>query len=98
MTYGTNESERAIIKSIGGKPIKNSGRGTVKGDGTWHDFVVDVKETAKSFTINKDVWSKICNDAVTHRGKDPMLLVVIDGKTRLGIIELEVLEQLLEDQ
>lgn len=98
MTYGTNDSEQAIIKSIGGTPIKNSGRGTVKGDGTWEDFVVDVKETAKSFTVNKDVWAKVCGDALTHRGKDPMLLVVLGGHTRLAVIEMEVLQQLLEER
>ena len=96
--YGTLKSEQAIIKSIGGKIIKNSGRGVIKGDFTWYDFVGDVKETAKSFTLNKDVWGKICGDALSHRGKDPLLLVVLDGQTRLAIVELEVLEQLLEEQ
>lgn len=98
--YGTLKSEQAIIKSIGGVPTKNSGRSSMggKGDGIWHQFCLDVKETAKSFTINKAVWGKACTDALTHRGKDPLLLVVIDGQTRLAVVELEILEQLLEEQ
>jgi hypothetical protein len=94
--YGTNKSEQRIIKSIGGTPIKNSGRGSVKGDGTWEEFVVDVKETEKTFTISKQTWGKVCSDALTHREKDPMLLVVLDGNTRLAVIEFEVLERLME--
>ena len=93
---GTLKSEQAVVKSIGGTPIKNSGRGTVKGDATWFNFVLDVKETQKSFTLSKDVWSKACSDALSHREKDPMLLVVFDGQTRLAVIELELLQQLLE--
>ncbi len=95
MKPGTNASEQAIIKSIGGRPHKNSGRGTKKGDGSWNYFTVDVKESQKSFTINKDVWGKVCTDAISNRA-DPMILLVLDGKTRIAMIEMEVLEELTD--
>ena len=82
---------------MGAKPHKNSGRGAIKGDGNYEGFTVDVKESKESFTINKSVWAKICTDAVKNRD-DPMLLIVLDGGTRLAIIEWEVLEQLIGDR
>ena len=68
----------------------------MKGDGTWEEFLVDVKEANKTFTISKQTWGKVCKDALTHREKDPMLLVVLDGNTRLAVIEFEVLERLMK--
>jgi len=86
--YGTNKTEQAIIKSFGGKPHKNSGRGKVnKGD--------DVKETKSSFTMSKSVWAKICTDSVKNN-QDPMLLVVLDGGTRLAVVEFDTLDRLLD--
>ena len=93
--YGTNKTEQSIIRQAGGQPHKNSGRGQRKGDGTYHNFTVDVKEAKSSFTLNKNTWAKICTDSVKNRGTDPMLLVVLDGQTRLAVIELSVLEELL---
>ena len=55
--YGNNKSERAILENIGAKVHKNSGRGQIKGDGTWHNFTVDVKECRASFTLNDYVWA-----------------------------------------
>ena len=95
--YGNNKSEQAIIKRIGGKPHKNSGRGQIKGDATWKNFTVDVKECRASFTLNNYVWAKICTDAVSNHA-DPMLLLVMGGKRRLAVIEYEVLEELLEEK
>ena len=43
-------SEKNESKRIGAKQHKNSGRNTQKGDATWRGFVVDFKETNKSFT------------------------------------------------
>lgn len=89
-------TERNQIKRLGAKAVKNSGRGLSKGDALWRRFTVDIKEYKDSFTITRKVWAKICTDAMSHRGTDPMLLVVLDGQTRLAVIELEVLEELLE--
>ena len=99
--YGNNKTERAILENIGAKVHKNSGRGMIKGDGTWHNFTVDVKECAASYTLNQVNWAKICTDAVSNHA-DPMLLLVMgrndSRKRRLAVIEYEVLEQLLEER
>ncbi len=95
--YGTNKTEQSIINQMGGTPHRNSGRGMKKGDGTYYNFTIDVKESKESFTLNKNVWAKICTDAIKNR-TDPMLLVVLGGQTRLAVIELAVLEELLEDK
>ena len=92
-------SERAETKRLGAKQTKNSGRGIKKGDATWENFTVDFKEYPKGFTVNQDNWAKIVTDAIKN-GNDPAIIVVLgegNKKTRLAIIELSLLEQLLED-
>lgn len=93
-------SERSESKRIGAKQHKNSGRNTKKGDATWNSFVVDFKEVGKSFTLNAEVWAKASTDAIRN-GKDPAIVVVLGDsspKTRLAIIELGILEQIMEEQ
>ena len=92
-------SEQSESKRIGAKQHKNSGRNTKKGDATWKNFVVDFKEVGKSFTLNKDVWAKAVTDALRSNA-DPAIVVVIGEtqKTRLAVIELSLLEQLLEER
>jgi len=93
-------SERSESKRMGAKLGKNSGRGQTKGDAFWKGFTVDFKEVGKSFTINKDVWAKASTDAVKNKN-DPAIIAVIGTdsfKTRLAIIELSLLEQLLEER
>ncbi len=88
-------SERSESKRIGAKQHKNSGRNTKKGDATWNNFTVDFKESAKSFTLNQDVWAKVVTDAIKNNN-DPALIVVLgeeNKKVRLAIIEVELLEQ-----
>lgn len=99
MKYGTNKSEQALIKGMGGKPHKNSGRGQRKADGSLDSFVIDVKEGGKSFNLNTSVWAKICTDAarVDFR-KDPALIISLnEGKTQLAIIALDVFERLIDE-
>ena len=94
-------SERSESKRIGAKQHKNSGRNTQKGDATWKDFVVDFKETPKSFTLNQNVWAKAVTDAIkAGTDKSPAIIVVLgegNRKTRLSIIELELLEQMVNN-
>jgi len=92
-------SEASESKRIGAKLHKNSGRNTKKGDATWENFVVDFKEVGKSFTLNKDVWAKAVTDALKSNA-DPAIVVVLGEtqKTRLAVIELSLLEQLLEER
>jgi hypothetical protein len=92
-------SERSEGKRIGAKLIKNSGRGQTKGDARWYNFIVDFKEVGKSFTLNADVWAKAVTDALKSNA-DPAIIVVIGQttKTRLVVIELSLLEQMIEER
>ena len=93
-------SERGEAKRLGAKLGKNSGRGMIKGDAFWSNFTVDFKEVGKSFTLNKDVWAKATTDAMKNK-TDPAIIVVLgteSSKTRLAVLELSLLEQLLENQ
>ena len=92
-------TERSESKRIGAKQHKNSGRNTKKGDATWQNFVIDFKEVGKSFTLNKDVWAKAVTDALRSNA-DPAIVVVLGEtqKTRLAVIELSLLEQILEER
>jgi hypothetical protein len=92
-------SERGEAKRLGARLHKNSGRNMIKGDASWKNFVIDFKEVSKSFTLNAKVWAKATTDALKSGG-DPAIVVVLGEsgrKTRLAIIEMAVLEQLLED-
>ena len=92
-------SERTESKRIGAKQHKNSGRNTKKGDATWENFTVDFKEYPKGFTVNQDNWAKAVTDAMKN-GNDPAIIVVLgegNRKTRLAIVELSLLEQLIEE-
>lgn len=91
-------SEKSESKRLGAKQHKNSGRGIRKGDASWENFTIDFKEVGKSFTINKDVWAKATTDAIRNNN-DPAIVVVLGEsgiKTRLAIIELSILEQLID--
>ena len=92
-------SERSESKRIGAKQHKNSGRNTKKGDATWENFTVDFKEYPKGFTVNQDNWAKAVTDALKN-GNDPAIIVVLgegNRKTRLALVELSLLEQLIEE-
>ena len=93
-------SERSEVKRDGAKAQKNSGRGDYqKGDAKWKKFVVDYKEYAKSISINKIMWAKICTDTFkVSREKYPALKLIIGDKkkVRLAVIEWAMLEDLVE--
>ena len=90
-------SERSELKRIGAKPHKNSGRGMTKADGSLDKYVVDVKEYAKSFSVNQDVWAKIVTDTLrVDPEKSPVIMLVLGEtkKVRLAIIEWNEFEEL----
>lgn len=91
-------SEKTESKRINAKQHKNSGRNNQKGDATWRDFVVDFKESAKSFTINQDIWAKAVTDSIKAGiDKSPAIVLIIgegNKKIRLAIIEFDLLDQL----
>lgn len=92
-------TERGEIKRDGAKAQKNSGRGKYqKGDAKWFSFVVDYKEAARSFTMNQEIWAKICTDTfAVNRNMHPALKIIIgeESKVRLGIVEWSMLEELI---
>lgn len=93
-------SERGEAKRIGARQHKNSGRGIVKSDMSWKNYVVDSKEYSKSFSINQDVWAKTVTDTLkVDKNKSPALLVVLgeQHKVRLAIIEWSEFERLVEN-
>lgn len=100
MAKATNKTEASELKRMGAKVHKNSGRGMIKGDGSIDEFVIDVKEANKTFTLSQDVWAKICTDAMkVDRNKSPLLQLVIGDegrKVRLCVVEWSILEDLIE--
>jgi len=76
-----------------------SGRGAYqKGDAKWKNCLVDYKEASASFTLNKDVWAKICTDTFkVSRNMHPALKVILgtDSKVRLGILEWSFIEEVI---
>ena len=95
-------SEKNESKRIGAKQHKNSGRNTQKGDATWRDFVVDFKESTKSFTVTQDVWAKAVTDSMKAGvDKSPAIVLILgegNKKTRLAIIEFDLLDQLTYEE
>jgi len=93
-------SEKGEVKRMGATAHKNSGRGMVKGDASWNEFVVDIKEASKSFNLNQSVWAKIVTDTLkVDRNKSPLLQIVLgtgNYKVRLAIIEWSELERLVD--
>lgn len=91
-------SEKNESKRIGAKQHKNSGRNTKKGDATWRNFVIDFKESEKSFTINQEVWAKAVTDSIkAGKDKSPAIVIVLgegNKKIRLALIEFSLLDQL----
>ena len=85
----TNRTELAEIRRFGGSAQKNSGRGKHnKGDARLHNFIVDVKEYAKSFSLSRAVWAKICTDAAKGKA-EPALMICLgddDNPIRLWVI------------
>lgn len=93
-------TEASEAKRDGAILQPNSGRGShAKGDAKLGPFLVDYKEYSKSFSISKDVWAKICTDAVLKGKLQPALKVVLgdnDGhKTRVWVIGDEMFHEML---
>jgi hypothetical protein len=95
-------SEANEVKRDNARAQKNSGRGPYqKGDAIWQGFLVDYKESAKSVSINKEMWAKICTDTFrVDRSLHPALKLIIgegSSKVRLAVVEWYILEELVED-
>lgn len=95
---GMTEAEE--VRRDGGTLQKNSGRGKFqKGDAVLGSFLYDVKEYAKSFSLSRAVWAKICTDAYTANNKIPALKIVLgsgNNKVRLWVVEDYTFHQMRE--
>jgi len=60
--------------------------------------VLDFKEFTKSFSITQNVWAKVVTDTLkVDRSKSPVISLILDGKTRLAIIEWSEFERLVDN-
>ena len=91
-------TERGEASRINARLHKNSGRNYTKGDASWNQYVLDFKEFTKSFSITQNVWAKVVTDTLkVDRQKSPAICLILDGKTRLAIIEWSEFERLVEN-
>lgn len=89
-------SEASEVKRDGSRAMSNSGRGQYqKGDAQLDIFTVDYKEYEKSFSISRDVWAKICSDAMRNGRTEPTIKVILGSgqtKIRLWIVAEHIIE------
>ena len=89
-------SEASEAKRDGSKLQKNSGRGQYqKGDARLDIFTVDYKEYGKSFSLSRNVWAKVCTDAMRNDQSEPALKIVLgDGnnKVRLWVVAEHIMD------
>lgn len=83
-------SEEKLAKKDGATLVKNSGRGWLKGDAVLHPFLVDYKEYTSSFSISKKNWKKHASDAWEQNEREPLIALVLDGDTRVAVIDWEM--------
>lgn len=96
-------SERREIARDGARAQKNSGRGKIqKGDAIVDGYLIDYKEYGKSISINKEIWRKICTDAMkSGKELEPVLKLVLGEEgnfVRLAVISWSEFERLREGQ
>ncbi len=99
----SKKTELYELERIGAKPVKNSGRGMMKGDGILEPFLVDIKEGKKSVTFSEDMWAKIGADSIQNGRRQPLIVMVIGDKpSRVWAIgesmALEMYEAWIEKQ
>jgi len=93
-----NKRENSEAKRMGAKIHPNSGRGAKKGDATWNEYILDYKHFTNSFSITQNVWAKVVTDCLkVDKRKSPAICLILDGKTRLAIIEWSEFERLVEN-
>lgn len=92
-------SEESEVKRDGARAVSNSGRGHyAKGDALLDIFTVDYKEYAKSFSLSRSVWAKICKDALRNGRSVPALKIILgegNDKLRLWVVGEGVMDDYL---
>ncbi len=92
----SNESEKKLAKKDGAKLVANSGRGWQKGDAILPPFLVDYKVYTSSFSISKKNWKKHQADAWDQSEREPLIAVILDGDTRLAVIDWDIFRLFLD--
>ncbi len=68
------QTERGTLKRYGVKGHPNSGAGKIKFDGSDEDCVMEVKDAAKSYTLNRAYLESLFKTAA-RQGKEAVLVV-----------------------
>lgn len=93
-------SEAEECRRDGARLQPNSGRGKfAKGDYRRGQWLIDVKEYAKSFSVSRKVWAKLTMDAFRAGNMEPALKIVLgDGadKLRLFVISEQAMHDYME--
>lgn len=89
-----NKMERKEAKKDGINPVRNSGRGVVKGDALSPRFLVDYKFNATSFQLRLQNWIKLQRDAWKEGQRLPIICIKFEDETKVGIIPWEVLKEI----
>lgn len=94
-------TEAQEIKRDGGSAQPNSGRrkiGRFKGDARVGPFVYDIKEYARSFAVNAQVWAKASTDAIRAGGIPAIKIVIGSGREtiRLWVISDVMFHEMLD--
>lgn len=92
-------TEKSQVKRLKARPQKNSGRGKhKKGDATKGNFLIDVKEYGKSYSVTQDKWAKVSSDAWLAGNRTPSINLVLgdESKTRLLIVPEDVGIEMME--
>ena len=92
-------------KMDGATPIKNSGRGMMKGDAVLGRFLLDYKDYTNSFSISLSNLHKHARDAWKSDRKVPAQVVTINPKAgssdramKVAVIPWNVFQGLLETE
>jgi len=92
------KGEKRETKMDGTKPIKNSGRGILKGDAALDGALIDLKHYSSSFSITKKNWEKHWRDAWQDGYEMGMFEVVLgdeDGsQVKVAVIDWEWFREL----
>lgn len=89
-----NKLEKKEAKRDGVTPVRNSGRGKMKGDARSERFLIDYKFNALSFTLSLKNWIKLTKDAWMGGQKMPLICIKFHDGTKVGIIPWDLVEEI----
>lgn len=91
MTNEYNRMEAKEAKKDGFRTVRNSGRGTMKGDAKSTSFLIDYKFNAKSFTLSLKNWMTLKRQAWNEGQRNPLIVVKFEDGTKVGIVQWDIL-------